>query len=205
MDRYPLLVQGFAVSLALSLTFLLFDTTASSLVISIGYFGFLFYFLFRTESIPTTYLNVPAVDYYVRNRFNRFNYSLLSYSVISAIVFSITIVYTSIPFGIIPFIFWVGLIVFIEWYKKNFPEDLEVKNMMVDFVSEQLLQEQINIENTLLNQIITLLQTDSNQAQQIANSQNIPPEVVLKISDLVQAYNQGVQEDLSRTEIEEIN
>lgn len=206
MDRYPFLVRSYIFVTFVSLILIIVDIDIASLIMSIGYFGTLLYFLFRTETIPTTYTTVPAVDFYNRDRFNKFNYALLSYAVLSALLFALITLNTSIPFGIIPLISWGGLIGFIQWYKKRFPEDLQVKNYILDYVSQELLKQNVNIQRELLNQIILYLQAnEESSAIQLAKSNNIPDEVFSKIKVLFEAYINAINEDLSLSEINELN
>lgn len=206
MDRYPVLILGLIVFGVASVIALFIDFEASNIIMSIGYFSTFIYFLFRSEAIPTRYVNAPAVDFYRRSRFNTFNYILLSYAVVTALIFALVSINTSLPYGLFALVFWVFIILFIEFYLQRFPELTQTRNMMIDYIQERLAQNNIQIDENFLTELVVLVQENQlTQVKEMLVKNQLNENISEQIVQWYNAYVEGMREDLSAEEIEELN
>jgi hypothetical protein len=118
----------------------LVDIALANNFIIIAYSLSLFTFLFKFERPPAVNLEIPAVDYYRRSRFNATNYFLVSYAVISSLFLGI--INYSYPklTGIFVIFIWIGMVGCVELIKKYFTKPKTMNNMLADYISDRIFK-----------------------------------------------------------------
>lgn len=140
MERYSSFKFFFVFFLVVFLVLIFIDITFANFVVNLAYFLSLIRFIFRFEPPVVEHLEIPAVDYYRRSRFNSFNYIVVSFVIFTSIIFGFISVNKPEFTGIFSLIAWLGLITWIEILKRKFKNSELNQNLLLDYLIDRLYQ-----------------------------------------------------------------